>query len=456
MNQSKQFHKSLEKLHSWEVYANQLSVEFRQSVEEGLQIEQYRALFDAVIAMPVDENKAKMADVLFDIVSSAPLREDYAYREPSEMNEILAACDTSLWNDEGTALPEDLRDRVSGAWYGRIIGCLLGKPVEGIRTNELWPLLKGSDNYPMHRYILSSDVTEEQMNTYRFRLAGRCFADTVDAAPVDDDTNYTVLYQLLIQKHGREFTPYDVARLWLSKQSKNAYCTAERVAYLNFIAGYLPPDSAAYKNPYREWVGAQIRGDYFGYINPGDPATAADMAWRDASISHVKNGIYGEIFAAAAIACAAVTDDLEKILLGSLSRVPVASRLWEAVMNVIKQYRQGVSAEDFFADLRTRWNEHDGHDWCHTISNAEIVAAALLYGKGDFGRSICMAVEQGFDTDCNGATVGSILGMRNGLKSMDPYWLEPLHGKLKTSIFGVDTVEIESLIDRTMEHISTK
>ena len=65
-----------------------------------------------------------------------------------------------------------------------------------------------------------------------------------------------------------------------------------------------------------------------------------------------------------------------------------------------------------------------------------------------------MAVEQGFDTDCNGATVGSILGMRNGIAGIDAYWQAPLQGKLKTSIFGVELVEIDALVEKTMSHIS--
>ena len=86
-------------------------------------------------------------------------------------------------------------------------------------------------------------------------------------------------------------------------------------------------------------------------------------------------------------------------------------------------------------------------------SNAMIVAASLLYGNGDFGKSICMAVETGFDTDCNGATVGSILGMANGISSIDDVWKKPINNKLHTSIFGVGTVNITDVVELTMKHI---
>ena len=336
---------------------------------------------------------------------------------------------------------------------GRICGCLLGKPIEGIRTNELHSLLKASGNFPMRRYILSTDITAGMLQQFNFPLSGRCYADTVERAPVDDDTNYTVLAQAIIERSGLHFTPQDVANAWLDLQGKNAYCTAERVAYCNLIRGYTPPASAKYKNPYREWIGAQIRGDYYGYIHPGRPESAAEMAWRDASISHIKNGIYGEMFVAAMLAQAAVSTDLEDILRTGVSQIPSTSRLYRAVYSVLEGFHAGISEKVCFDHIHRIYDEHSPHDWCHTLSNAMIVASALLYGSGDFGKSICLAVQTGFDTDCNGATVGSVLGMRNGIEQIGCEWTVPVHHQLETSIFGVGTVELSILVDKTLEHI---
>ena len=442
-----------DKLGSWEFYAKALMIELRQSLEEGLDVEQYRDLFNAVQQMPDTDVKARMSDLIYELVLNAPQQAEFAYEEPSDLAGILALCKGVKAPQKAEIDVEKLKQQIRGAWLGRIAGCLLGKPIEGIRTNELHPLLKESGNWPMHRYILSADVTQKMRDTFDYEFEYTCFADNIECAPADDDTNYTVMAQVMIDKFGRDFTTDHVAQTWVECQPKYAYCTAERVAFRNFVMGFRPPKSAVYKNPYREWIGAQIRADYYGYINPGDPAAAAEMAWRDAGISHVKNGIYGEMFVAAMIAQAAVENDIEKIIRTGMDFIPHTSRLYESLEKVVDAWKKGLSKEECMGIIRERWNEHLTHDWCHTISNAMIVAACLLYGGGDFAASICMAVQEGFDTDCNGATVGSILGMRAGADTIPPYWLEPVHGMLDTQIFGVGRVSIEEVAEKTMAHI---
>lgn len=433
-------------------YPQDLMTEYIQSVEEGLDVEKYKGLFEEISKLQPGEYKTRMSDVVYEMVINADIRPDYKYNEPSSLEEIKALRKPHDFEknepDEGT-----LKKKILGAWTGRACGCLHGKPVEGIRTNELIPLLKETGNYPMHRYILSSDITDEVCSHYKFGLKNKPYADTVDGMPVDDDTNYVVLAQKIVEEKGRSFKSEDVALAWMKYQSIFSYFTAERIAFVNFVNCIEPPASAMYKNVCREWIGAQIRGDYFGYINPGKPEKAADMAFRDACISHVKNGIYGEMFVSAMIACAAVTDSIEDIILGGLAQIPETSRLFEAVMKIIDGYKNGVTVDECFDVIHAAYDEHTDHGWCHTISNAMIVTAALLYGEGDFGKSICQAVGMGFDTDCNGATVGSVLGMRNGIDGIDEYWKKPVNEKIHTSIFGVGTVDIKQAAELTMKHM---
>ena len=437
-------------IHDWEFYSSNLLTEYQQSIEEGLDIEAYKDVFLAVSRLPKDERKKKLGDILFDVVISANQKEGYPYMEPSDLETIRNLRTPYSYKKNNTI---KLENKIHGAWMGRVCGCLLGKTIEGIRTDELIPFLKETGNYPMHRYILHSDLDKVNLNKYKFGFNSRCYADTANGMPVDDDTNYTVLYQEVIEKYGRDFTPFDVSRAWLAYQPKDAYCTAERVAFCNFVKGYEPPESAIYKNPYREWIGAQIRADYFGYINPGNPALAAEMAWRDASISHTKNGIYGEMFVAAMLAVAAETNNIKDIILGGLAEIPHTSRLYKEIISVLDGFEDGISQSECFKAIHKKFDEHIAHDWCHTISNAMIVAASLLYGQGDYGESICIAVEAGFDTDCNGATVGSVLGMANGIDSIPDYWIKPINDILHTSIFGVNTVKISDRVKLTLEHI---
>ena len=428
-------------------YATALSVEYRQSMEEGLDLEAWKDVFASVHNLSASEEKTAMANVLFDVVRKAPMRADYPYQEPSDLEGIRALRKPYAYEKKKLDR-ETLRGKISGAWYGRICGCLLGKPAEGEKYAELTQFLKDSDNFPMQRYIERRDIK------YKSRIRTSCLADEMTCAPWDDDTNYMVIAQILLDKYGRDFTPKNVMDLWVERQPLPSYYTAEKVALLNYTRGYLPPISAMYQNPYREWIGAQIRGDYFGYINPGDPEAAAEMAWRDASISHVKNGIYGEMFVSAMLAVAAVTDDIKDIIFGGLAEIPATSRLYEAIMRLVNRYDEGITKEEAFADIHAAWNDRNVHDWCHAISNALIVVASLLYGEGDYGRSICMAVETGFDTDCNGATVGSVLGMRGGEATVGEEWKKPTHGILDTTVYGAQKSEISVLVEKTMGHLT--
>ncbi len=449
----RKIHPEYASMHKWESYPDQLHVEYRQCIDEGKDIELYADLFRATEKMPAGVEREKIAEQIFNIVLNAPKKADYPYEEPSDLESIKALRPEQPRIPENLPSAEILNDKIYGAWLGRISGCLLGKPIEGIRTEELNQLLSSCGNRPLYRYLEQKDITPELCENLSFRLVGKTYADNIPCAPVDDDTNYTVLSWVLVDKYGRDFTPYDVSQIWLEYQPKSAYCTAERVAYRNFVAGFKPPYSALYKNPYREWIGAQIRGDYFGYINPANPELAAEMAWRDACISHVGNGIYGEMFVSAMIATAAVETNLEKIIESGLSQIPAKCRLAEGVGEILERFRNHMSERDCFRFIHTKFDEHNSYDWCHVISNAMIVTASLLYGQGNYSRSICMAVETGFDTDCNGATVGSILGMRNGSNGISQQWRQPLNGMLDTSIFGIGRVSIKDMANRTMAHL---
>ncbi|MBQ7226591.1 MAG: ADP-ribosylglycohydrolase family protein [Clostridia bacterium] len=452
---ARELKKDYAKMGWWQSYQRDIMVEYRQSVEEGLDVEAYKELFEAVSKMPDNEHKDRASDVIFNIVYNARVKEGFPYNEPSDLEGIKALRRKFKLPSKKLGKRE-LQSKIHGAWMGRAVGCLLGKPVEGIWTDELHKILKASNNYPMHRYINSTDITEEMENTFRYRLKGKCWADTVSYMPYDDDTNYTVMGKILIDWFGKNFAPYQVADAWLKLQPKESYCTAERIAYMNFLKGYMPPYSAEYKNPFREWIGAQIRGDYFGYINPGKPEEAARMAYNDACISHIKNGIYGEMFASAMIAAAAVCEKTEDIVLAGLAQVPSTSRLYKDVMTVVNMYQEGKSSAEVYDFIHTKWDERDGHHWCHTISNAMIVAYALLYCEDDFGKAVCLAVESGLDTDCNGATVGSIMGMKNGIDSIGKEWQAPLNNQIETTLIGVGTVKITDMVKSTIEHINKK
>jgi ADP-ribosylglycohydrolase len=365
-------------------------------------------------------------------------------REPSDLAGIQALRPQASHRYDLSFGEDELLDWITGAWFGRAAGCLLGKPCEGWQHDAIRSYLEAAEIYPLDDYFPL--VLPDRAGLGK-RVPANWLRGQVSLAPRDDDTDYTILGLHLLEDYGPSFTTRQVADEWLRHLPYMQVYTAERVAYANLVDGLEPPATALYRNPYREWIGAQIRADAFGYVNPGNPEAAAAMAYRDAALSHVKNGIYGEMWVAACLAAAFVEADPEAIILAGLAEIPSNCRLAQAL-------RQTVAWCNEDPDWETTWqkvNQHYGHyHTVHTINNACAVALALLHGSLDFGDSITIAVMCGWDTDCNGATVGSILGAVLGLSQLPEEWILPLNDTIESAVQGFSRCTISSLAERTL------
>jgi ADP-ribosylglycohydrolase len=437
----------------WINYPGELLIEWIQAKDEGKLVDHLKAICTEVSKFTNQADFSKIADEIRQMIERAHIDENYPYIEPSDLDGIKQALPQRRHIFINSLSNFELLDKITGAWIGRISGCLIGKPVEGFKKERLHKFLLATNNYPMSRYITTKQFTEELIKELDLDL-NACWADIINGiAPIDDDTNYTVLALKLIENYGLDFKSNDVLEAWLTYIPMFQTCTAERVAYRNATMGMLAPDTATFQNPYREWIGAQIRGDFFGYINIANPHKAAEFAFRDACISHVKNGIYGEMFISAMISAAAVCSDIITVIEAGLDEIPHKSRLRKDIGLVLSWFNEGISAEQAIENIHQSYNEASSHDWCHTNSNAMIVATALIFGQNDFGKSICLAVQAAFDTDCNGATVGSILGIMLGAKSIPEYWSAAFNNKLSTSIIGYTEMTVCELAKKTIQII---
>jgi ADP-ribosylglycohydrolase len=370
--------------------------------------------------------------------------ENWAYEEPEDLAGILATLPEAPVSTIGDS---EFRDRTLGAWLGRCAGCNLGKPVESgdhWTQEHLRRYLTLADAYPLRDFVPVLDPMPEEFElreTWPVTTRGR-----VTESARDDDVDYTILGLHILEQYGSDFTTADVAAEWLDRLPYTQTYTAERVTYRNLAIGFAPAEAGRIDNPYREWIGAQIRADIFGYINPGDPRAAAEMAYRDAVLSHSANGVYGEMWAAALVA-SAFTGTARQAVEMSLTCVPPGSRLAEAVRFVLDRHTAGDTWEQARAAIETRYGHYS---WVHTVNNATLVVAGLLWGDGDFTASIGLTVQGGWDTDSNGATVGSVAGIICGAAHLPSHWTSPLNDTARSAIRDFDHSRISDLAERTV------
>lgn len=427
-----------------------LEYEIRQLGEEGWDITEYQLTYQKLVADNDDHIQEKALKILKEMYHHyTPLREkkldlhrpeDISFPQPEQDRMQFAA---------GLQKSNELYDKILGGWTGRAAGCLLGKPVEKYSREIIREILESNHTWPLNHYFTAKGMPESVLKKYPWKQRGgfESLRENIVCMPEDDDLNYTMLNLFIVERYGKNFTSENVGESWLHMLPVYETFTAERVAYFNLLSGVSPPESGRYLNPFREWIGAQIRADLWGYINPGNPDQAADMAYRDACISHTGNGLYAEMFFASIIAAAFEEKSLEKLIQIGLSRIPEQSRLSQAIQYTLKAVKPKLDWETI---VDTLYAEFGKYHWVHSINNAALTVAALLYGQGDYEKTICHAVMGGWDTDCNGATAGSVVGVMQGYSRLPDKWIRPLNNRIRSGVKGFDKISFTELARRTL------
>jgi hypothetical protein len=362
------------------------------------------------------------------------IRKDWSYVEPSSIYDILNEMDPSRPKGQITEIDyEDSSKRVEAAFIASLCGCILGKPLEQKFTgHEIRKALEEINEWPMSDYI-SKDIENVLPKVHTsFPETAREFINYV--AP-DDDINYTIMGMLILEKFGADFTHENMKELWIkhlpigttfgpenTKLLKSGIELKidgrDRSAFLakgpNGSENILPTDKPEdlidvfndILNPGDELCGAAIRADAYGYAYPGNPAMASELAYRDASFTHNRTGVYGTMFIAAAISCAQIMEDRDEIIETALKFVPQKSRFYERVSVCFKDVKDSDSWEEAYDKISDKYGEY-GH--CRIYQEIGMLINTLKFAK-NVGHGICIQVSQGADTDSFGATSGSILG----------------------------------------------
>ena len=320
-----------------------------------------------------------------------------------------------------STLPADYEARVYAGWLGKCIGVRFGAPLEGWTYEEIRDNLGEVDGY---------------LN----EAPGKLFKP-------DDDTAMPMILIRALEDYGAtpDITAAQIGEVWLNYLADQQGTlwwggygvSTEHTAYLNLVHGVSAPGSGSIAlngAALAEQIGGQIFSDIWGLVAPDNPVLAAELAERAASVSHDGNGIYGGRFVAALVSMAFSEADPVVLVEKGLAYIPAESEYSRVVRAVLDFFRKNPADwRACFAFLKANFGYDRYPGEVHIIPNAGLVALALLYGAGDFSRTIQIANMAGWDTDCNVGNVGAVMGVALGLDGIDWRWREPMNDLLITA-----------------------
>ena len=327
---------------------------------------------------------------------------------------MLISCTT---NAKEASLPKEytmsktkLLDKVKGGWAGQVIGCTYGGPTEfkflGTMIQDYIPIEWNDslvtwyyDNFPGLYDDVYMDLT---------------FVDVIERLGVE----------VPVDSFASAYANADY-QLWAANQ----------MGRYNILQGVKPPLSGHWiNNPHANDIDFQIESDFIGLMYPGMPSSASALADKVGHIMNYGDGWYGGVFVSTMYSLAFITDDVSVIVNEALKAIPKESTFHKCIADVIKWH--GEYPNDWkqtWFECQKKWSEDvgspDGIFKPYSIDakiNSAYVVIGLLYGEGDFFRSIDISTRCGQDSDCNPATVAGILGTAFGYSYIPEKWLTPL------------------------------
>lgn len=324
---------------------------------------------------------------------------------------IAAAC---IHQKAGTdALPAtltltkaELKDKIRGGWAGQTIGCTYGGPTEfkfkGTLIQDYQPIV-WHDHYIKETFELDPGLY--------------------------DDVYIDITFVEILEKFGLN-APVDSFAIAFAKEDYKLW-HANQAARYNILNGIMPPASGHWlNNPHADDIDFQIEADFAGMMTPGMINASTQLCDKVGHIMNYGDGFYGGAFMSAMYSAAYASSDINTVVNEALKVLPTESKFYKTIYDVIQWHKK------YPDDWKKTWFEvekkHSSDIGCSegvfnafnidASLNAAYVVIGLLYGDGDFFRTIDIATRCGQDSDCNPATAAGILGVMVGYKNIPAYW----------------------------------
>ncbi len=296
-----------------------------------------------------------------------------------------------------------LEDKIRGGWAGQMIGVSYGAPTE-FRSNG--KIIEGN----LNKYL---DWSPERLK------------NAID----QDDLYVEMTFAEVMDKIGLDATTEQYGEMFKNSQYElwHANAGARRILNRSIKA---PMSGDPKYNIHANDIDFQIESDFIGLMTPGLPLEANKYADRVGRVMNWGDGLYGGMFFSGMYAAAFFERDPRKVVEQGLLSIPAESAYAKVIADVLRWSSENPN--DWMKTWRLIEDKWDKGDVCTEGAlepfnidaklNGGYVALGLLYGKGDFAKTLEVSTRSGQDSDCNPSSAAGILGVMLGYDRIPDVW----------------------------------